>query len=171
MPSNEAYTNALAATLGSEGGWYDGSGKQDPNPTMYGVTQGTYAGAGYKGSVKDITQDQLHRIYSGYWSAPKLDVVSLTHPLSAICLFDMSINAGTGTAARLMQRALGCAEDGLIGPKTLDAMDKVTDEALATRVCFERLRYYVNLGKQAKHQPSLAGWCVRVLQFREKWLK
>lgn len=178
MTPEAAYATAVEDTLVHEGGWYDGSGSHDPNPTMYGVIQKNYdtyrdAKGLPRQTVRNISQDEVRAIYSGYWTGPKLDVVAATHPLTAMCLFDMSINAGPGTAARILQRAVGTKDDGKIGPMTLAALQSRSDRDVCLDVCFERLAYYVGLctPKGSKHRPSLLSWTSRVLSFRRKWLK
>lgn len=180
MSAAATYTTAVIQTREHEGGWYDGSQPHDPNPTMYGVIQRTYdayrkaRGLPFR-SVRLIEQHELEAIYRGYWTGASLDVVQALAPLTAITLFDHSINAGQSTAVMMLQIAIGATADGGFGSQTKAALEAAVrrygDVGLADRVTWERQRYYADLAKSAKHRPSLLSWTVRVLKFRERFLR
>lgn len=180
MSAAATYTTAVIQTREHEGGWYDGSQPHDPNPTMYGVIQRTYdayrkkRGLPFR-SVRLIEQHELEAIYRGYWDDASLETVVRIAPLTAITMFDHSINGGPGTAVELLQRAIGATPDGGFGPKTRAALEAAVtrygDAGLANRVTWERQRRYADLAKSAKHRPSLLSWTVRVLKFRERFLR
>jgi Putative secretion activating protein len=171
------YGEALEFTLGREGGWYDGSEARDPNPTMYGVTQKTYnAHRDAKGlpwrSVREIEQSEVQDIYRSYWVDARCDKLPR---LTAITMFDMSINAGPGGAIKCLQRVVGVTDDGAWGPKTeaavADYIRTIPEKRLAYQHCWERIRYYVDLAKSERLRPNLLSWVHRVVLFREKYLK
>lgn len=172
------YQEALKLTLGFEGGYYDGSEARDPNPTNYGVTQSTYDDYRTRKhlptrSVKEIEQTEVEDIYRWYWEAAGCDKLPR---LTAMCVFDHSINAGPVKAIICLQRALGVQDDGKFGPKTADAcmlprQIEAADILLASRLCFERIRYYVDLAKFERLRPNLLSWAHRVIKFREGYLK
>lgn len=171
------YEEALEFTLGREGGWYDGSEARDPNPTMYGVTQKAYDAyrSGHKlplRSVRLIEQHEVGDIYRSYWVDAKCDRLPR---LTAITMFDMSINAGPGGAIKCLQRAVGTEDDGAWGPKTeqavADYIRTIPEKRLAYQICWERIRYYVDLAKSPRLRPNLLSWVHRVVLFREKYLK
>ncbi len=183
MDSN--YQEALALTLGFEGGYYAGDEARDPNPTNFGVTQQTYdtfnANRGRSPKpVKDITKGEVENIYSHYWTGAHCDKLPR---LTALCVFDMSINAGPLTAVRMLQQALGTEADARWGPKTEAALERVlgptptsagrhapsADSRLAQAVCWKRIRYYVNLAKSERLRPNLLSWVHRVLKFQETY--
>lgn len=167
---------AIEFTLIREGGWYDGSEARDPNPTMYGVTQKTYDGyRNRKGlplqSVRGVSKAEVREIYAGYWHSAGCDLVAR---LSAITLFDHSINAGPAAALKVLQRAVGVDDDGVIGPKTRNAIATArcsSDAELASDICWERVRFYVDLAKNTRLRPNLLSWVHRVVKFREEFLK
>lgn len=180
------FDQAMEATLGHEGGWYDGSDPRDPNPTMYGVTQKSYDA--YRDrhglprqTVQRIAQAELRDIYRAYWDGT-CDRVALNCPLTALCLFDLSINAGPGTARRLLQRALDLEQpdhgigdvddDGILGPQTYAALSAVTDDqALCVWLLMERVRYYDELANKPRLRPNLKSWIGRTVAFYDKFIR
>lgn len=69
--------------------------------------------------IKATTRELAVIVYKDhFWN--KLHCDSLPDAL-AFPMFDSAVNQGTGTAARLMQRALGVKADGHIGPLTIRA--------------------------------------------------
>jgi len=168
------YDEALAHTLGAEGGYYAGNEARDPNPTNFGVTQNTYDEWRLKAKklparpVKEITMDEVRAIYRGYWDGASCEELPR---LTALTVFDMSINAGQGTAVKMLQKALGVTVDGGFGPQTRAALKAVDDRTLADRVCWERVRYYVDLAKNERLRPNLLSWVHRVVKFRETYLR
>lgn len=172
-----AYQEALRETLGHEGGYYDGSEARDPNPTNFGVTQETYdswrRGRGLAPRpVLQITTAEVELIYRGYWTGASCDELPR---LVALTVFDHSINAGPGTAVMMLQRAVGVAADGGFGPATRAAVASAVarhgDAGLADRVCWERMRHYVDLAKSERLRPNLLSWAHRVVRFRERYLR
>lgn len=95
--------------------------------TMCGITQREYDQ--YRKSsgqpTRDVRQIQLLEgldIYGNtYWrpSAPKLPVGL------DLCFFDAAVNEGTTEAVRILQVALGVANDGDWGPVTQAAVDHI----------------------------------------------
>jgi len=166
---------AIAFTLGREGGWYPGNEARDPNPTMYGVTQTTYDGFRRRRqlpvrSVRGIEPAEVQAIYTPYWTAAGCDLVG---EASGITLFDHSINAGPPAATRMLQKAVRVTPDGEIGPKTRAAIEtwKDRDPELAARISFERIRFYIDLAKNPARRENLLSWVHRVVLFRETYLK
>lgn len=168
----DLFERALKETLGHEGGWYDGSEARDPNPTMYGVTQKTYDEYRRRlgkpiHTVRDISMDEVKDIYRSYWTGASCDKMSHL-PLTAMQVFDHSINAGPQAAVKVLQKALGLVADGKAGPKTLDAIRLTADDRdLVNRVMWERIRAYVDIAKSPRLRPNLLAWVHRVVKFRE----
>lgn len=100
-------------------------------PTKYGITWGSLCRAYSQGIVSHaditrLTQEEARIIYkANYWMASKADRMKW-----GLCLvhFDAAVNSGVNGAGRLLQAALNSlgtdlAEDGIVGPKTLAAID------------------------------------------------
>jgi lysozyme family protein len=159
------FLQALPFVLEMEGGYCNHP--DDPGgATNYGITQATYdAWLGHHKDVRDITSDEVSAIYhKNYWLRGKCDALlwpaNLTH-------FDACVNHGTDAAARVLQKAVGVAVDGIIGPATLDAAS-ITDD-LVGKMLWKRLDLYYRIC-QAKPTSKvfLLGWVRRLLKLRER---
>lgn len=89
--------------------------------TAYGVTQATWdraVEAGIvAGDIGQATRAQCAAIIRAfYWNA--LHCSALPAGVS-LMVFNDGVLSGVGHAARLLQRVVGAAEDGVIGPETL----------------------------------------------------
>lgn len=82
----------------------------------------------------------------------------------AYVVFDVAVNSGQRTAAKLLQKALGIAADGVIGPKTIHALRCVDSSFnLADKMCQLRKTQYVSyVQHDASLQQFLDGWLNRV---------
>lgn len=101
------FERALAVTLRFEGGWYPGTRKGDPNPTMKGITQNTYNGwRTYRGqnvrSVRQIDDEELRDIYRRrFWDRSACGLGSW--PMNLL-IFDWAVNSGTTHAVKNLDR-------------------------------------------------------------------
>lgn len=79
-------------------------------------------------------------------------------------VFDAAVNSGPGQAVRWLQRALGVADDGRIGPVTLAAARVANGEALKAAILAQRLRFMTQLS----NWPSFSrGWARRIADLME----
>ena len=66
-----------------------------------------------------------------------------------MCVFDFSVNAGTGRGAKYLQTIVGATADGAIGPNTLRQVDEWVatrcEEDLVLEYSEARRRYYRKL--------------------------
>lgn len=134
---------------------------RDPGGATYmGVTLATYR----QHYGEDKTATDLRRIKAAEWTAimrtywDRCKGDKIKRQGVAEMLVDWHINAG-GIAIKAAQRALGCTPDGLVGPKTLAALNKAGSFALLRAA---RERYYQAL---AATKPAmycfLPGWLNR----------
>lgn len=158
---NVNFAASLALVLQHEGGFVDD--KFDPGGrTNKGVTQAVYddwrAGENLpKRDVKLLNGYEVGAIYKRrYWDAVKGDQL----PFGVdYCVFDFAVNSGVGRAARYLQRAMGLAEDGRVGPLTIAAAGVESPGSLIERVCALRLNFL----KQLKIFDRFGkGWTRRV---------
>lgn len=99
--------------------------------TQYGITQARLSEwRGRPVAVADVyalTYEEAGAIFhGGYWNALRCDRL---WPGLDLMAADHAFNAGVGASSRVLQRALGVAQDGRIGPITLGAVDAVPDRA------------------------------------------
>ncbi len=100
---------------------------------------------------------------SNFWDAMRLDEVA-TQSVAAT-LFDFSVNAGTTTAARLVQLVVGVTPDGGVGPKTLGALNAFDPDVLLPRFALAKLARYAQIVTRDKSQARfLLGWVRRTLK-------
>ena len=83
---------------------------------------------------------------------------------TANMLFSFAVNASPKTAIKLAQSALGCAPDGVIGPKTLAVLVSTPSE-LFKQVYFIAMitRYAEICNKKPSQKKFLHGWVNRAL--------
>lgn len=121
--------------------------------TKYGISQRSYPNL----NIAALTIDQAKALYRrDFWDANQLDRFPL---IVAFEFFDCAVNCGAGTAARILQRALDVADDGIVGPVTLETMGKADPEKLAKRMVAHRIRFYTKLSGWASFG---AGWLNRL---------
>lgn len=146
--------------------------------TIWGITRGAARENGYAGPMRAMTRDQAKGIYrTRYWAKPGLYLVAPLSKALAEELLDTGVNAGTGTAGILLQRALnvlnrGAADyadvrvDGAIGPGTAEALKaflkrngaKGERRLLKALNCLQGA-YYIELAEQrAKDERFVNGW-------------
>jgi lysozyme family protein len=144
-----------------EGGVYrpTGKGDYDPHLTKWGVRQDTYVGYFGEGrSVLDITEEQWDKIFTaGFWK--KSGAHLWPEPLDLV-MADFAFNSGPKQALRYLQRAVGAAQDGVLGPettrKTLDAIKTKGAKAVAIMVQGQRIRFLKFLYERSR--AKLAEW-------------
>jgi len=111
---------AMVALMKHEGGFVNHP--RDPGGmTMLGVTQRVWEEwVGHPVSEKEmraLTPAIVAPMYKKkYWDTVAGDALpsGVDH-----AVFDFAVNSGPGRAAKMLQRVLGVAEDGAIGPQTL----------------------------------------------------
>jgi lysozyme family protein len=101
------------------GNWTTGViGKGQCKGTKYGISAMTYPDL----DIRNLTLDQAKAIYKrDWWDRINADDL---HPAIVFQVWDFAVNAGMGTAKRKLQKAVGVAEDGIIGPMTFKAIKK-----------------------------------------------
>lgn len=151
----------LAKVLVHEGGFVNHP-KDPGGATMKGVTQAVYdAWRGRQGlpkqSVRHIADSELTAIYRrDYWDAVRGgDLPAGVN----YAVFDFAVNSGINRAARFLQRIVGVAQDGHIGPATLAAVNAMPPVTLIDRICDDRLTFVRGL----KTWPTFGrGWQRRI---------
>jgi lysozyme family protein len=70
----------------------------------------------------------------------------------------MGVNAGPGRAVKLLQSAIGCVPDGVIGPRTRELISSSNSATLIAKFSETRREYYKSLNKPM----FIKGWLNRV---------
>lgn len=168
------FTKALSITLQYEGGYVNHPNDRG-GATNKGVTQRTYDAYRTRErlslqSVKLISGKELETIYyTEYWVRAKCH--ELTEKLS-IVHFDSAVNHGVGNAGKLLQKALGFAKedrDGVIGPKTLAALQGKSDAVLANQYLACRAEFFQKIAQNNPSQKTfLNGWMNRIAKLKKE---
>ncbi len=151
MPSlaEEAIKRVLAHEGGfgddsrDPGNWTGGTvGLGELRGTKYGISAGAFPDL----DIKNLTEDQAVDIYrQKYWSACECDSLP---PALAVMVFDAAVQHGAGDrqddAPAMLQRALGAVSDGKIGPKTIEAAQKLDTKKALRNLFVERVLHYSN---------------------------
>ena len=164
------FPKALPRILVYEGGCCNDA--HDPGGrTNKGVTQATYnmyrRSKGLPaGDVFDIAANEVSDLYTvHYWNVVHGDELPAGLDLA---VFDAAVNSGPGQAGKWLQRALGAhylgIKDGLIGGKTLDAVnafcvDTDATEDLIAGFCSRRL---ATLRSLSTWKYFGKGWAARI---------
>jgi lysozyme family protein len=153
--STSSYDAALACLLAHEGGYTNH--RDDPGgPTNFGITiydARTYLNAALSAAppwrdddcafMRSISVDDAKTIYRAkYWDALCCDALS---PGVDYAVFDYGVNSGISRSAKVLQRIIGVADDGAIGPVTLAAARGTAPTALIEAICDERLHFLKSL--------------------------
>lgn len=147
--------------LGHEGGYVNHP--DDPGgETNWGVTKVVARAHGYQGLMKDMPVDVAKAIYKkSYWTPVRADELP---PAIRYAVFDAAVNSGVGTSVRWLQQSVGATPDGVLGPKTLAAINEVNPDGLLRKMLGRRLRAMTDM----KGWPSFsAGWARRVATLLE----
>lgn len=163
MPDNfdEKFLKTIAVILDHEGGYVD-----DPDDrggeTKFGISKQSYPHL----DIPALDLDAAKAIYfEDYWQPERYHEIQ-DLPL-IIKLFDLTVNMGTRMAHRLIQRALRSAgrdviEDGLLGPKTIAAINAVDVSDLLAALKSEAAGYYRSIAaSNPKQRKFLKGWLNR----------
>ena len=153
---------ALKAILHHEGGYVNHPA--DPGGmTNLGVTKRVWEAwvkkaVGEK-EMRALTPATVAPMYrKKYWDAVKAD--ELPTGLDYL-MFDFAVNAGPGRAIKTMQKAIGTNPDGVIGPKTMQALKDADQTDLIAKFSMEKELFYKSL-------PTFAtfgkGWMRRVAE-------
>jgi len=146
------FDEAFRRLIGHEGGyttdrrdagnWTGGKvGVGELKGTKYGIAANTYPNL-------DIKKD--------WWD--KLGGNGL-HSAITFQLWDFAINAGKSRAIKELQQVAGVTADGIIGPKTIEAVNGLDLNDVLLSLTAERLKFYTSLGTWSTYGK---GWTNRV---------
>jgi len=107
--------------------------------TNFGIAANTYPDI----DIEGLTLEEAKAIYYRDWwlklGADKLDEAIVFQ------LWDFAVNSGMGNAKRVLQRAVGVAEDGRIGPVTLQKIASMSKYEVLFKFTAAKIRFYTSL--------------------------
>lgn len=160
------FDEAFARVLGHEGG-YSGDSNDRGNWTSGEIGKGKLLGTKFGISamsyphldIPGLTKDEAKAIYKkDFWDRVQGDEL---HAALAYQLFDAAVNHGTGTAIRLLQRALDMADDGRWGPLTRKRVILSNTDDTLKKFNAERIVFYTKLSTFPRYGR---GWMRRVAE-------
>ena len=144
-----------------EGGFVNDP-KDPGGKTKYGISQKSFPHL----NIEKLTKEQAAAIYKKYYWAPYPFYEELKSPQIALKLFAAGINMGQKYANICMQRAVRSFKyldtDGIIGPKSLDAINSISHKELIPAFNSECAgRYRMLCVKNPSLKKFLNGWLNR----------
>lgn len=160
----ENFDKCFELVLGHEGKYVNDP--RDPGGrTNMGVTQRnweTYVGHPVDEAVmRKLTKDQVKPFYKKmYWDRIKGDYLP-----SGIdyAVFDFAVNSGVNKAAKCLQEIAGVPVDGIIGPKSLEAIESCNPDQTIDALCDMRMEFLKGL---SSFKTFGKGWSIRVAQVK-----
>tara|TARA_R110002126_G_scaffold114999_1_gene253715 strand:+ start:2257 stop:2799 length:543 start_codon:yes stop_codon:yes gene_type:complete len=163
------FEKALKRILKHEGGYVN-----DPldsgGMTNLGVTKRVWEEfVGHPVSEADmraLTPEKVGSMYKmKYWNSSYCEV--LPKGLDYV-VFDFAVNAGTGRSVKTLQQAIGCVADGVIGPKTMAAINDAEPKDLIAKFSDARADFYQGIVARKPDQTRfIKGWLNRVEESRK----
>jgi lysozyme family protein len=163
---NENWDDSFAAVLKHEGGFVNHP-KDPGGMTNLGVTKAAieaYLGRTVdEAFMRSLTPDSVKPFYkSQYWNKIKGDDLPSGVDYAA---YDLAVNSGVGRAAKYLQEIAGVVADGMIGPKSLEAIKAYDPEQMVMALCDMRLDF---LKRLPTFDTFGKGWSRRVAEVKDK---
>lgn len=165
----ENWDKSFELVIKMEGGYVN-----DPDDaggeTNLGVTKAAWASYMARpiadGEMRTLTKDTVKPFYKRmYWDKLKCD--SLPDGID-YAAFDFGVNAGTGQAAKFIQRAVGAADDGSIGPNTLSYVARMDKHDILEKFTQQKIDFYnAIVARKPSQAKFIRGWLNRVAHSKE----
>lgn len=165
----------LDMIIANEGGFVDHPDDRG-GATKYGITIKTLRT--WRGSsvtvddVRALSKDEAREIYrQRYVRKPRFDAIRDGRLRAQV--IDAGVLAGPAQAARMLQRAAGATADGVVGPRTLAAVNRADPVALNNKFMVERILHLAKTaarrmdsrGNPIDQRAFLVGWMNRATKF------
>jgi lysozyme family protein len=171
---DKIFQEAFRKTMEVEGGYVDHP--DDPGgKTNFGITELTARNLGHEGKMEDLTLEKAKELYyRNYWKNQKYNKI-LNRDIAKE-MFDQAVNMGPNTANKNLQKAYNLltlntiTEDGIIGPKTLEAVNNYAKPtALFNLLNGYQIKHYITLAENSdKFKSFIAGWINKRIEIIRK---
>jgi len=147
-----------------EGGYCNVPGDRG-GATKWGVTIGTYQSVyGSNKTVEDLkamTEQQWDDIFARlYWNKWRADEIQTQAIANLVVDF---IWASGAYGVKIPQKVLGVKIDGIVGPKTIAAINSYPDQhELFAKLWHEREEFFQRIASKPTQKKFLAGWLNRL---------
>jgi lysozyme family protein len=162
----ENWDDCFAMVIKSEGGFVNNS--RDPGGmTNLGVTRSAWEAylnrKVTEAEMRALTPETVKPFYKAlYWDRIKGDQLPSGIDYAA---YDLAVNSGPSRAAKYLQEIAGTPVDGMIGPKSLEAIQSCDAKEVADAICDMRLDF---LKKLPTFDTFGKGWSRRVAEVKAK---
>ena len=113
--------------------------------------------------MRALTPEMVKPFYKkNYWDRIRGDELPSGVDYAA---YDLAVNSGTGRAAKYLQQIAGVTADGVIGPRSMEAIKKCDTEDVVDEICNMRMTFLKNLGT---FETFGKGWTIRVNDVKAK---
>jgi lysozyme family protein len=148
MNFDEAFDKLMA----HEGGFVNS--QADPGGmTKFGISKRSYP----LEDIPNLTIERAKEIARrDFWGPAGCDALPDAMKLQ---VFDMAYNSGVKQAVRTLQKAVGEVPDGILGPRTLQAVQSMPVLRLVARFNGARLEFMADLPTWSSFSR---GWCKRI---------
>lgn len=148
------FDKIIPSILEHEGG-YSCIAADPGGETNYGICKRNYPDL----DIRHLTEDEVIEIYRrDYWKA-YMDEMPIN---VAAKHFDMAVNMGHSRAVKLLQEAVGCDADGLVGLVTMAAIKTREPAAIVNALVSLQRDFYTALATRKPSQKIfLKGWLNR----------
>ena len=165
ITEDELFAKNLNILFELEGG-YNNRKSDRGGETNFGVTKKWYPDK-YK-EIKSITKQEAKDYYKKeYWNTRGIN--KLPNNIS-YSVFDSATNQGQGTAVMMLQEVVGEKQDGIIGNKTLSAIENYKGD-LFNNYLNRRKKNYDEIIKNDKigdQKNNYNGWINRLKEIKKK---
>ena len=104
------------------------------------------------------------RFFENYWSPGKCDEIENR---IAVLHFDGCVNHGVGQASKFLQRAVGAEDDGVVGPQTIELVNRADPVTVCNSICDQREQFYYNIvADNPSQEKYIDGWIRRIDEMR-----
>jgi len=162
----ENWDSCFAMVLKHEGGFVNHP-KDPGGMTNLGVTRTNWElyldHDVTEADMRALTPEMVKPFYKhNYWDRIRGDELPSGVDYAA---YDLAVNSGTGRAAKYLQQIAGVTADGVIGPRSMEAIKKCDAESAVDALCTMRLDFLKNLDT---FDTFGKGWTIRVNDVKAK---
>lgn len=151
-----------------EGNKYANRPSDEGGPTNSGITLATFRQFfGQDKTIADLkalTEEQWRTVMKGgFWDKCRADQIN--NQSVAEIFVDWCINAGIGKI-KMVQQMVGTQADGIVGPKTIDAINRANQQVLHRQIKLARAkRYIAQIEARPFNMDNFNGWFNRIIDF------
>lgn len=149
-----------------EGGFRLHKNPGEPVETYAGIYRKAYPtweGWSYIDRGKTPPTELVRRFYYENFYQHLEDI---ENPIIRFAIFEFGVNAGLKKAIKIAQAVVGTSPDGIIGPKTLSALNSVEPDDFIKSYLIARIKHYLDIvnSDPKRYGLYLRGWLNRAFK-------